>query len=277
MARLFAGVKAGHAGTLDPLATGMLPVLLGEATRFAQYGLAADKTYAVDIDLSCQTDTLDSQGNLLQRFAANVTQAQIEAVLATFLGEQEQVPPCFSAIRVHGMRAHRLARGGKDVELPARKVRIDAVHLTCWQTPRLSLQVRCGKGTYIRALARDIGDRLHVGGCVVALRRLSLGPWDEELMVDFDTLCRSPASAVKSLAFWLQHLPRLMLNPPLARRFGLGQRLPLGKGDGPHGQTLAVFCGNMLLGTGVIKAGFGGQPVLHPACVLPSAREMTTL
>lgn len=273
VAELFAGTKCGHAGTLDPLATGMLPVLLGEATRFAQYGLGADKTYLVDIDLSYQTDTLDAQGQTLQRFAVAVSQQQVEAVLQGFVGAQQQVPPAFSAIRVGGRRAYKLARRGEDIKLAPRRVWIKSLEMIAWDTPRLRLCVRCSKGTYIRALARDIGAHLGVGGCVVALRRLALGEWPQELMVDIETLRREREAVVRPLAFWLQRLPRLELPPPLARRFVLGQRLGMQSDAVTSVQTLAVFCASLLLGTGVIRKGQGGRPVLQPQRVLPSARE----
>ena len=165
VARLFGGsgrprLKAGHAGTLDPMATGMLPILLGEATRFAELGLSAEKTYAVTIDLSYQTDTLDAEGETLARFDGPPSLAQVQAALERFRGGYGQVPPQYSALRVEGRRAHALARRGQHVALAARQVQILALELVRYEWPQLALTVRCSKGTYIRALARDIGEAL---------------------------------------------------------------------------------------------------------------------
>ena len=148
VARLFAPggrprLKAGHAGTLDPMATGMLPVLLGEATRFAELGLSAEKTYAVTVDLSCQTDTLDAEGEVLARFEAQPALERVEAALEGFRGGYAQVPPQYSALRVDGQRAHALARRGEHVELAARPVRIMALDLVRYDWPELALTVQC--------------------------------------------------------------------------------------------------------------------------------------
>jgi tRNA pseudouridine55 synthase len=168
VARLFGGgrkprLKAGHAGTLDPMATGMLPILLGEATRFAELGLNAEKTYAVTIDLSYQTNTLDAEGETLARFEDGPSLAQVDAALHSFRGSYEQVPPQYSALRVEGRRAHALARRGEAFTLAARSVEIMGLELIRYAWPKLMLEVRCSKGTYIRALARDIGNALGVG------------------------------------------------------------------------------------------------------------------
>ncbi len=265
-------IKAGHAGTLDPLASGMLPILLGEATRFADYGLQAEKRYRFEMDLSLQTDTLDQEGELIGAFdVPELSRSTVEGVVQTFTGPQRQVPPTFSAIRVDGQRSHALARAGETVDLPARDIHIHEIILEDVKLPRLTLRVHCSKGTYIRSLARDIGLALGLGGCVTALRRLSTGGWPEAMMVAMTQLQHDPARYVVPLAQWLRELPSCSLSAELARRFVLGQRLQLSAHPGTLGEV-AVFADDGLLGTGEIRAGQFCE-VLHPKKVLPSARE----
>ena len=265
-------IRAGHAGTLDPLASGMLPVLLGEATRFADYGLQAEKRYFFEMDLSLQTDTLDMEGEVVRHFAVpGLSVSRIEHVLQTFRGAQKQVPPAFSAIRVDGRRSHTLARAGEKVDLPARDVHIHDIRLEDVRLPRITLNVHCSKGTYIRSLARDIGLALGLGGCVTALRRLSTGGWPETMMVGMEPLRDDPARYVVPLAQWLRALPSCRLPAEMARRFVLGQRLQLPDALAGCGEV-AVFAGDFLLGTGDLRAGQHAM-VLHPKKVLPSARK----
>ena len=271
ISRTFGRIKAGHAGTLDPLATGMLPILLGEATRFAGFGLDADKSYEVCIDLSSQTDTLDTEGKETGAYQVKIDDNQLQQAIAAMQGEQEQLPPDYSAIRIQGKRAHELARSGKAFELTPRHINIDEIRLLDWSSPLLKLFVHCSKGTYIRALARDIGIRLGVGGCVTGLRRLSVGGWPAETMVDIDAVRQKGRDTVVPLAEWLAHLPRMELARDLALRFMQGQRLPLE--NQVVDVAVIVFFEGELLGTGTIKPGFSG-PVLHPDRVLPSAQKV---
>ncbi len=262
-------IKAGHGGTLDPLATGMLPILLGEATRYADYGLRAEKVYRVTFDLSFQTDTLDREGEVVARFDTRIDEAVLRPVLAAFRGNIEQVPPAFSAIRVNGRRAHEAARSGESVELAARPVRIDELELLAFSFPEVTLHVRCSKGTYIRSLARDIGARLGVGGCVTELRRLSTGGWPEHMMVGLEELEQRREACVLPLGMWLRDLHTCHLNREQARRFLQGQRLQLD--EAYRGET-AVFCEDILLGNARLKPG-QKRMVLHPVRILPSAQE----
>ncbi len=271
IACLFGRIRAGHAGTLDPLATGMLPVLLGEATRFAGFGLDADKSYEVCIDLSRQTDTLDTEGKETGHFQVEIDHTQLQQAISEMQGEQEQLPPAYSAIRVNGRRAHDLARRGRPFELAPRHININEIRLLDWQPPLLQLFVRCSKGTYIRSLARDLGIRLGLGGCVTALRRPSCGGWQPGTMVDIKTVRQNRRDTVVPLAKWLSHLPRLELPAELAMRFVQGQRLPLEHSS--NDDKAAIFCEERLLGTGQIKPGLSGL-VLHPDSVLPSAQEI---
>ncbi|HKI61437.1 MAG TPA: tRNA pseudouridine(55) synthase TruB [Mariprofundaceae bacterium] len=262
-------IKAGHGGTLDPLATGMLPILLGEATRYADYGLSAEKAYTVSFDLSYLTDTLDKEGEICARFERVIEEQELQAVLGKFTGRIEQVPPAYSAIRVDGKRAHESARSGQSVELPARPVEILELSLLHFDFPVVTLHVRCSKGTYIRSLARDIGAALDMGGCVTALRRTSTGGWPESMMVTLPELEERGVECVLPLKLWLRDLHRCELSEEQARRFLQGQRLQL---DEKYSGEASVFCHDMLLGNAELKPGMK-KMVLHPLRILPSAQE----
>jgi len=262
-------IKAGHGGTLDPLATGMLPILLGEATRFAELGLHAEKRYTVSFDLSYQTDTLDCEGEILERYDSSVSLKDIQTLLPQFMGEQQQVPPMYSAIRVDGKRAHAIAREGGVVELKARKICIESIELLAFDFPVVSLDVRCSKGTYIRSLARDIGKALGMGGCVTALRRTSTGGWPEAMMVSMEQVQADAASAVLPLRQWLRDFSDIQLSEHEAKRFLNGQRIQL---DTEISGDVVVMFDDVLLGTACLKAGQHRQ-VLHPVRILPSAQK----
>lgn len=270
-------VKAGHGGTLDPLATGMLPILIGEATRYAELGLNAEKVYRVDFDLSYQTDTLDMEGEVTERFAGEIDESQLLAVIEEFRGEQQQYPPAYSAVRIQGKRAYALARQGENVEMPARTVTIADIRLLVFNFPVVKLEVRCSKGTYIRSLARDIGAALGMGGCVTELRRLSTGGWPEALMVTPETVAKEKEACLLPLEQWLRGLPRLDLAETEAKRFLQGQRIQLRDRQVQDGDTaeqpVAIFSNQKLLGTALLKAGMHCL-VIHPVRILPSAQEM---
>jgi tRNA pseudouridine55 synthase len=180
--------KIGHTGTLDPLATGVLVVCVGAATRLAEYVQAMGKSYASRFRLGATSTTDDADGEVtVNRAAAPPTREQIDTALAAFVGNVEQVPPAVSALKVDGRRAHSLARHGKAVELAARPVRIDAVRVKNYDWPWLDVEVDCGKGTYIRSIARDLGAKLGCGGLVQTLRRARVGPFGAEQGVGLDT------------------------------------------------------------------------------------------
>jgi len=266
-------IKAGHGGTLDPLATGMLPILLGDATRFAEMGLNAEKSYRVSFDLSYQTDTLDREGETIATFDAVVSPEQFEAVLPAFRGPVEQVPPIYSAIRINGKRAHDLARKGQDVEMKARAVTILELKLVSFDFPLVTLEVSCSKGTYIRSLARDIGEALGTGGCVTELRRLSTGGWPEAMMVTPEKLHEDKEACLLPLGQWLRDFRRLELTDDDIKRFLQGQRIQIRNTRADTNEELvAVFAGDIVLGTGQLKAGMRHM-VLHPARILPSAQK----
>jgi tRNA pseudouridine55 synthase len=178
--RLLDPKKAGHAGTLDPLATGVLPIALGEATKTVAFAMEGSKIYRFAIRWGVSTDTLDAEGREIARSDVRPSKAAIEAALPAFLGEIEQIPPQYSAIKVDGERAYDLARAGEEVELEPRLVRIDSLKVVDASNPDVTvLEMACGKGAYVRAVVRDLAKALKAEGHVSALRRLKVGPFSE--------------------------------------------------------------------------------------------------
>jgi tRNA pseudouridine55 synthase len=186
---LFRARKAGHTGSLDPLATGLLPVCLGEATKVSGFLLDADKHYRTRCLLGVTTDTGDAEGQVLrERPVPSLNEAVVEAALAPFRGPIRQVPPMHSALKHQGRRLYELARKGEQVERPAREVTIHGLACLGFTAESLELDVRCSKGTYIRTLVEDIGERLGCGAHVTELRRLGLGPFGSPLMVTLEEI-----------------------------------------------------------------------------------------
>ena len=189
--RLFGARKVGHTGSLDPLATGVLPLCLGEATKFSQYLLTSDKTYVATLRLGVSTDSGDADGTVLQeREVGAMSRARIEAALDEFRGEIEQVPSMFSAIKHQGQPLYKLARQGIEIEREARPVTIYRNEIVDYEDDRLVLEVHCSKGTYVRTIAHDLGEALGCGAHVEALRRTTAGPYREDDLVTFDELSR---------------------------------------------------------------------------------------
>ena len=179
--------RAGHGGTLDPIATGVLPICLGEATKLAAYLLADDKEYEAEATLGVETDTQDRTGNVLvTRDASDVTRDAIATLLPSFLGEQEQVPPMFSAIKQGGVRLYHRARAGEEVERTPRRIRIDALELLDFTPPRVKLRIACSKGTYVRTLLADLGTALGCGAHMSELRRTRSGVFTLAMARDLD-------------------------------------------------------------------------------------------
>ena len=186
---LFNAKKAGHAGTLDPLASGVLPIAFGEATKTAPFAQEAGKTYRFTIRWGQSTTTQDAEGEVVAASDVRPSREEIEAALPQFVGDVEQIPPKFSAIKVDGERAYDLARAGEAVELEARPVRIDALSILDVPSPDLCvLEMRCGKGAYVRAVARDLAQALGAEGHVAALRRTAVGPFSLDDAVTLDAL-----------------------------------------------------------------------------------------
>jgi tRNA pseudouridine55 synthase len=182
-------IRVGHGGTLDPLATGVLVVLVGRATKLCDQVMAGAKRYRAEIDLAAFTPSDDAETPRQEVEVARLpTLEQVQAAVATFVGDIEQAPPAHSAVWVEGRRAYSLARTGEAPVLEPRRVRIDAIDILDYTFPLLTLDIRCGKGVYIRSLARDLGQRLHVGGTLTALRRTAVGPWTIEKARTLDQL-----------------------------------------------------------------------------------------
>jgi tRNA pseudouridine55 synthase len=241
--------KIGHAGTLDPLATGVLVLAVGQATRLIEYVQAMPKVYRTRIRLGATSDTDDADGTITEKPEAGpVSDEAVRAALATFIGEVEQVPPAYSAARVEGRRAYALARRGTEVELAPRKVKIDRIDLREFRWPELELVVFCGKGTYIRSIARDLGRALGVGGYVADLRRLRIGPFTVEEAVPLD----ADSPRLLPMAVAVSGLPVVRLSADEVRRLRNGQTIPAA-GDG----EVAVFDdGGELVAVGRVAQGW---------------------
>ena len=180
--------RAGHGGTLDPIATGVLPICLDEATKLAQYLLADDKGYEADLLLGVETDTLDRTGTVTATRPVEVTREAMLAALAARTGEQDQVPPMYSAIKQGGVRLYQHARAGVEVEREARRIRIDALELLAFEPPRVRIAIACSKGTYVRSLIADLGTDLGCGAHMTELRRTRSGVFTLAMAHDLDRL-----------------------------------------------------------------------------------------
>lgn len=229
--RLLNAKKGGHTGTLDPFATGLLPLCFGEATKFAQDLLDADKTYDTVVHLGVCTSTGDTEGEVTDTRAVDVSREQIETVLQQFAGDIEQVPPMHSALKRDGKPLYEYARAGVTLEREARSVTIHSIELLDYQSPYLSLRVHCSKGTYIRVLGEDIGKALGCGAHLQALRRIGVGHLSLDHARTLQALEALPEAERESVLdpadSLLSTFPAVTLVPELAQRFLHGQRLPL--------------------------------------------------
>lgn len=231
--RLLNAQKAGHTGTLDPFATGLLPLCFGEATKFAQDLLDADKTYETVVHLGVTTATGDTEGEVIETREVDVTLERIEAVLARFRGDIDQVPPMHSALKRDGKPLYEYARAGVTLEREARRVTIHMLELLDYRAPYLKLRVRCSKGTYIRVLGQDIGAALGCGAHLQALRRTQVGALSLDAAVTLEQLMDTAEAERETLLApvdaLLSTFPAVSLSDELARRFLHGQRLALGR------------------------------------------------
>ncbi|HMN45721.1 MAG TPA: tRNA pseudouridine(55) synthase TruB [Povalibacter sp.] len=236
---LFSASKAGHAGSLDPLASGLLPICFGQATKVCGRLLDAGKTYLVDVHLGARTESLDGETEVIETAPVPpLDETTVDATLATFLGEQDQVPPMHSALKHQGKRLYELARRGESVERPPRRIRIDRIQRRRLAADRLEFEVACSKGTYIRSLAADIAARLGTLGYLVGLRRLSVEPFESFPMYRIDELQARQDQAgqagldelLLSADVAFGELGAVRLGDPETRILLLGQPVPV---DGP--------------------------------------------
>ena len=234
----YAKVKVGHGGTLDPLATGVLPIALGEATKLAGRMLDSDKSYVFTIRFGTQTDSLDLEGSVIATSEVRPTFSQIEATLPLFTGQIVQVPPAFSALKIDGKRAYDLARAGVEIELSPRAVSVHGLYTSHWEMPlrlsdqvdAISLRADVSKGTYIRSLARDIAIALGTVGHVIMLRRIKAGPFTLAQAISLDILFeKSKRAALEDITLpirtALDDIPALALTPEQAELLHHGQVL----------------------------------------------------
>ncbi|MFP5464523.1 MAG: tRNA pseudouridine(55) synthase TruB [Gammaproteobacteria bacterium] len=239
--RLLNAAKAGHTGTLDPLASGLLPLCFGEATKVSQFLLGADKTYRARARLGITTTTGDSEGEVLRQRPVAVDAARLAAALAAHTGDLLQVPPMYSALKQGGERLYALARRGETVERPARPVHVSRLELLEFDESGFEVELDCSKGTYVRSLIEDIGEALGCGAHMTALRRLRVGALDVRQAMDLERLRALAAddpnaldACLMPIAEALAHLPQLELAPPEAVSLQRGQaqtlRQPLADG-----------------------------------------------
>ena len=211
--RVFNTRRIGHGGTLDPMATGVLPVFVGRATRGVEFFEHAEKVYETVLRPGITTDTQDITGTVLAERAANITAEDVEAVLPRFRGEILQIPPMYSALKVNGQKLYELARKGKEVERQPRPITIHELTLLGVSEEGIRLRVHCSKGTYIRTLCQDIGDALGCGGCMAELRRVSAGDYAIADAVPLETLlnCENPESYLRPVDSLFEKYPAVKL------------------------------------------------------------------
>jgi tRNA pseudouridine55 synthase len=269
--RIYGAAKAGHAGTLDPLASGLLVVLFGEATKFAGPLLDADKEYLASVKLGARTATGDAEGKVLERKEVRITETEVLAVLDRFQGEIEQVPPMHSALKHQGTPLYRLARRGEEVRRASRRVRISELQLIKLHGTSLDLRVVCSKGTYIRVLAEDIGAALGCGAHLSALRRTGAGRFRIEHALSLEDLEAMTAEErerrLLALPALLEGLPRAELGAAEETRLRQGQALKI---SGLHqGLCAVVRPDGALIGLGAAD----GEGSLKPLRLTQAAEK----
>lgn len=257
--RVFNARKAGHTGSLDRLACGLLPICLGEATKLSGFLLSADKRYEATLKLGARTTTGDAEGEIVEsRRVGKLSRRRVEAIMARFRGQRDQIPPMHSAVKHQGQRLYKLARQGVVVERKPRPITIHELTLTSLEEDRLGFEVLCSKGTYIRTLGEDIGEALGCGAHVDYLRRTGSGPFDAEDMVDLDeihVLAEQGTEALDGVLIPMQsalpHWPEVSLTDDVAYYLRKGQAVLV-----PHAPTcgwVKIFgAGGRFLGVGEV-------------------------
>ncbi|MGQ9687881.1 MAG: tRNA pseudouridine(55) synthase TruB [Desulfobaccales bacterium] len=267
--------KAGHLGTLDPFATGLLPLALGEATKLVQFLLEESKVYLAALKLGVETDTHDLTGRVTKTWAYLPSAAEIRRAAARFEGEIEQVPPLYSAVHHQGERLYKLARRGEQVEAAPRNVTIQSLEIQEIALPLVTLRLECSKGTYVRALARDLGRALGCGAHLTALRRLAVGPFrlEEALSLEEIEQLKEPEAVWPRLIPLADCLPgfrAVRVNPGEARRLAQGQALPWPGNSLAEGENVRVLTDGVLLAVAAVRPGKTGR-VLAPLRVFGGA------
>ena len=275
--RAFNADKAGHTGTLDPMATGLLPICLGEATKYSQDLLEADKTYIAQVKFGSRTDTGDAEGQIIEEFALPTfaseaeIKAALDALLPKFTGPISQVPPMYSALKRDGKPLYEYARAGVELERTSRNITIHSIRWTDIKWPEATLEVSCSKGTYIRVLAEDIGSVLGYGAHLVGLRRTEVGHLNLEQSFTIESIqsgLKNTADYILPVDALLQTLPHLTVDEQQAKRLEMGQRVPLNL---PSIEALvriyrATAAPHNFIGTADWRSG-----VLHPKRLISQA------
>ena len=257
---LFQAAKAGHTGTLDPLATGLLPICLGEATKFAQYVTDADKTYIATVKFGATTTTGDAEGEVIATSDVRFTRAQLESACQSFHGEISQVPPMYSALKFEGKALYEYAREGVDIERQSRLVTISNITITQFDKDVATITVKCSKGTYIRTLAEDIGNVLGSGAYLIGLRRIETAGYELADAITIEQLEQkikeTPVEALQSLLLPIDsailHLPAVTLNADAAHYLMQGQAVWV-SGKVPHGEIRLFDDNARFLGLGFLQ------------------------
>lgn len=265
--------RIGHAGTLDPLATGVLVLCLGAATRLIEYVQRMNKVYRTRFLLGARSDSDDADGVIEHvSGAVAVDAATVASCVAAFVGTIEQVPPAYSAAKVAGERAYDLARRREEVTLRPRPVRIHAIDILDYAYPYMDLEVRCGKGTYIRSLARDVGARLGCGALVQTLRRTRIGPFSTETALTLDADAETASARLLPAEMAVAELPRMVLTDSQQKRLEQGQAVVVSELSGRTGSTSGRVEGSIGESTEVAVVDAAGR--LAAVALLDPRRQM---
>ena len=234
--RVFNTRRIGHGGTLDPMATGVLPVFVGRATRGVEFFEHAEKTYEAVLQLGITTDTEDTSGTVLEEKEVNISEAEFLGILPKFRGEIQQIPPMYSALKIDGQKLCDLARKGKTVERKPRPITIFELECLEFSGNTARLRVRCSKGTYIRTLCKDIGQALGCGGCMAALRRVTAGEYTIEESVPLDVLleAENPDTYLRPVDSMFRNYPEVRLSPKQEQRCRNGNAFSITLDEGTY-------------------------------------------
>lgn len=244
--------KVGHTGTLDPNATGVLPILIGKGTKFSKYLINHDKTYKAQIELGKKTDTADVEGNVIEEKPVDTEyiKQNLVQVLESFVGKQEQVPPMYSAIKKNGKKLYEYARKGEKIEVEPRKIEIYKIELVKYNEKNIDFIVSCSKGTYIRSLCEDIAEKLNTVGYMKNLERLQVGEFNIEKSVLIDDVnTENIEKYLYTLEDILKDTPNLNLNPKKLNLFLNGVQLTVKEAEGLY----KIYVDNKFIGTGTVK------------------------